>query len=117
MSLINVISSDRDLSETKLKPATLAYCGLQLGDAVSLFSRVETNQAEISKLKTTCQHFFNAHAHAHAQMLYDKYGLGLGLNSMQGREAKHVRLSQYSRRATLTGRWKLVLHHDHITCV
>lgn len=41
----------------------------------------------------------------------------LGLNSMQGRGAKHVRLSQYSRHATLTGRWKLVLRHDYITCV
>lgn len=62
MSLINSISSDRDLPETKLKTITLAYCGLQLRDAVSLFSRVETNQAEISKLKTTCQHFFNANS-------------------------------------------------------
>ena len=133
MSLINVVSSDRDLPETKLKTATLAYCGLQLRDSVSLFSRVETNQAEISKLKTTCQHFFNANSLLlrvsptvwtigyaipyHAQILYDKYGLGLGINSMQGREAKHVRLSHYSRHATLTGRWKLVLRHDYITCV
>ena len=100
--------------------ATLAYCGLQLRDAVSLFSRVETNQAEISKLKTTWQHFFNANSLLlrvsptvwtigyaipyHAQILYGKYGLGLGLNSMQGREAKHVKLSQYLRHATLTGR-------------
>ena len=51
----------------------------------------------------------------HGQILCDKYGLGLGLNSVQGREAKHVR--QYSRHATLTGRWKLVLRHDYITCV
>ena len=133
MSLINIISSDSDLPETKLKTATLAYCGLQLRDAVSLFSRMETNQGEISKLNTACQHFFNAASLLlrvsptvwtigyaipyHAQILYNKYGLSLGLNSMQGREAKHVRLSQYSRHATLTGRWKLVLHHDYITCV
>ena len=44
-------------------------------------------------------------------------GVGLGVNRMQGREAKHVSLSQYSRHATLTGRWKLVLRHDYITCV
>ena len=62
MSLIDVISSDHDLPETKLKTATLAYCGLQLRDAVSLFSRVETNQADISQMKTTCQHFFNANS-------------------------------------------------------
>ena len=93
---------------------------------------MKTNQAEISKLKTTCQHFFNANSLLlrvsptvwtigyaipyHAQVLYDKYGLGLGLNSMQGREARHVRLSQYSRHATLIGRWKIVLRHDYIIC-
>lgn len=133
MSLINIISCDSDPPETKLKTATLAYCGLQLRDAVSLFSRVETKQPEISKLKIACQNFFNANSLLlkvtptvwtigyaipfHAQILYDEYGLGLGLNSMQGREAKHVKLSQYSRHATLTGRWKLVLRHDFITCV
>ena len=41
MSLINIISVDPP--DTKLKTATLAYCGLQLRDAVSLFSRVENN--------------------------------------------------------------------------
>ena len=53
----------------------------------------------------------------HAQILHGNYGLGLGLNSMQGREAKHVRLSQYSRHATLTDCWNLVLRQDYITCV
>ena len=94
---------------------------------------MKTYQAEICKLKTACQHFFSTNSLLlrvsptvwtigfaipyHAQILYDKYELGLGLNSMQGQESKHVRLSQYSRHATLTGRWKLVLCHDHITCV
>ena len=100
MSLINVISSDHDLPETKLKTATLAYRGLQ----VSLFLRVKTNQAEISKLRTTCQHFFNANSSLlrvsptvwtigyaipyRAQILYDKYGLGLGLKQHAGTGSK-----------------------------
>lgn len=133
MFFVDAISSDSDPPKTKLRIATLAYCGLQLRDAVSLFSRVETDQEEITKLKNVCQHFFNANSLLlrvsptvwtigyaipyHAQILYDKYGLGLGLNSMQGNEAKHVKLSQYSRHATLTGRWQLVLRHDYITCV
>jgi len=41
--LVDAISSDSDPPETKLRIATLAYCGLQLRDAVSLFSRVETD--------------------------------------------------------------------------
>ena len=33
---------------------------------------------------------------AHAQDMKSKYGLGLDLNSMQGRDAKHVFISKYS---------------------
>ena len=36
---------------------------------------------------------------------------------MQGREAKHVRISQYAKHATLSTRWKLVFRHDFITTV
>ena len=113
MFLVDAIGSDSDPHKTKLRIATLAYFGLQLRDAV--FSRVETDQEEITKLKNVCQHFFNANSLLlrvsttvwtigyampyHAQILYDKYGLGLGLNSMQGRKAEHVKLSQYSRHA------------------
>ena len=40
---------------------------------------------------------------------------GLGVNSMQGRKAKHVRFAQYAKHATLSSRWVLVFRHDYIT--
>lgn len=133
MLLLDSISRESDPPETKLMIATLAYCGLQLRDAVSLFSRVEIKESEVAKLKIACQNFFNANSLLlrvsptvwtigyaipyHVQILYEKYGLGLGLNSMQGREAKHVKLSQYARHSTLSTRWRLVLRHDYIVSV
>jgi hypothetical protein len=45
------------------------------------------------------------------------YGVGLGINTMQGREAKHVRISQYAKHATLATRWRLVFRHDFITTI
>ena len=36
---------------------------------------------------------------------------------MQGREAKHVRISQYAKHATLSTRWNLVFRHDFIFAV
>lgn len=51
----------------------------------------------------------------HTEVLFNKFGLGLGINSMQGREAKHVRIAQYAKHATLSSRWVLVFRHDHIT--
>ena len=50
-------------------------------------------------------------------LLYRKFGVGLGINSMQGREAKHVRISQYAKHATLSTWWNLVFRHDSITTV
>ena len=133
MLLLDSISRESDPPETKLMIATLAYCGLQLRDAVSLFSRVEIKDCEVAKLKIACQNFFNANSLLlqvsptvwtigyaipyHVQILYEKYGLGLGLNSMQGREAKHVKLSRYARHSTLSTRWRLVLPHDYIVSV
>ena len=112
MLLLDSVSRESDPPETKLKIATLAYCGLQLRDAVSLFSRVEITESMVAKLKIACQNFFNANSLLprvsptvwtigyaipyHVQILYEKYGLGLGLNSMQGREAKHVKPGQYA---------------------
>ena len=34
---------------------------------------------------------------------------------MQGRKAKHVRIAQYAKRATLSSRFVLVFRHDYIT--
>ena len=118
MLLLDSVSSESNPLETKLKIATLPNCGLQLRDAVSLFSRVEITESMVAKLKISCQNFFNDNflllrvsptvwtiGYAipyHVQILYEKYGLGLGLNSMQGREAKHVKLGQYAR-LTLKG--------------
>ena len=36
---------------------------------------------------------------------------------MQGREAKHVHISQYAKHATLSTKWRLVMRHDYVTAV
>ena len=73
---------------------------------VSLFSRLAISDEEVSELKTLCTNYFRANAvffyvnptvwtighlvPAHTQHKKEKYGFGLGLNSMEGREAKRV---------------------------
>jgi len=46
--------------------------------------------------------------------LYKKYKVGLGINTMQGREAKHVRLQQYAKHASLATRWEVILKRDFV---
>ena len=66
----------------------------------------------VKNLKVLCQQFFNANnllltnitptvwtvgvaIPYHTSKLHQKLGYGLGLNSMQGREATHVKLAKY----------------------
>jgi len=66
----------------------------------------------LAELESTCQNYFNANSLLlrgvnptvwttgyaipyHTQQLFKESGFGLGLNSMQGREAKHIKLASY----------------------
>ena len=93
-----------------VKLHTLAFVAVKFRDAVSVYSRVEVCIKQVEKLKTLCQHFFNANCllsnvitstlrrvgHAisyHTSKLHLRLGHELGLDSMQGRESKHVKLA------------------------
>ena len=47
--------------------------------------------------------------------VYEKYGSGLGINTMQGREAKHVQIASYAKHSNVKNRWPLVFRHDYIS--
>ena len=53
--------------------------------------------------------------YAHSKKMFDKYGVGLGMNTMQGREAKHVQIAGYARNSQFKQRWVQVFKHDHIS--
>ena len=46
-----------------------------------------------------------------------KFGLGLGVNSMEGREQKHQKIYKYMQNSTLLERWQFVFRHEFISCV
>jgi hypothetical protein len=89
----------------------------------------------LQELKECCKRYFNAYSILlgnitptvwtigyavpyHTELLFKNLGVvGLGGNTMQGREAKHVRISDYSKHSTLKTRWKLVMRHDFISNV
>jgi len=132
MKLVKAVSSEQDTPIQSLQINTFAFVGLQLRVATSRFSRVNIDQKVLQELKDSCKMYFNAYSlllgsvsptvwtigHAvpfHTELLFNIFGLGLGVNSMQGREAKHVRIAQYAKHATLSSRWVLVFRHDYIT--
>ena len=120
-----------------LKLHTLSFIGVKLRDAVSIYSRVEISIEQVENLKVLCQQFFNANSLLltdvtptvwtvgvaipyHTSKLYQKLGYGLGLNSMQGREAKHVKLAKYVENtcnARKSLRWWTVFRHEFVSMV
>ena len=60
--------------------------------------------------------FCNA-APVHAKHLLEKLGLGLGANSMEGREQKHQKIKCYMQNTSVQQRWQYVFRHEFISCV
>lgn len=109
----------------------IACVCLCLRDCVSLFSRLNRSDEQVSELKTLCTNYFRANAiffyvnptvwtighlvPAHTKYMKGKYGLGLGLNSMEGREAKHVFISKYSQNTMFHSRWEQIFLHEFVS--
>ena len=117
MFLINAMRPFlNDGPSTCFKFHVLAYLCLLLRDCVSAFTRIHLTNEQIDELEKKCRDyfilnckFFTPHptswtlgiiVPAHTRDMKLVYGLGLGLNSMEGREAKHISICRYSKKQT-----------------
>ena len=134
---IKVLLGTNNLTKgAHVKLNSLAYMATNLRDATSLCTRVDITSDQVKELTSLCKLYFNCNrllmvksvgptvwtvGYAipfHVNKLYRSFGFGLGLNSMQGREAKHVKLKQYIMN-TCNGRknqqWWLVFRHEYVS--
>lgn len=111
----------------------LAFLCLTLRDCISIFSRIQVNEEQVSRLEKLSRTFFRIHQLVfsfhpsvwtlgfivphHTRDMKEKYGLGLGLNSMEGREAKHRSISRYAVNTNFQSRWHQVFMHEYISLV
>ena len=56
-------------------------------------------------------------APVHAAVTYKDYGLGLGVNTMEGREQKHQAIKRYAEKTTFQDRWGRIFRHEFIQMV
>lgn len=56
-------------------------------------------------------------APVHAADILDKYGFGLGINTMEGREQKHQQIKKYADNTTVQNRWEYIFRHEYIRTV
>ena len=94
-----------------------------------IFTCVDISDDDIIDLKWLCSNYYKAHCiflHVnptvwtvgnvvpqHTSEMKTRYGLGL--NSMEGREAKHVFIAKYSQNTLYQHRWQQIFRHEYVT--
>ena len=128
------LETPADTARQKFRTHLFAYIALQLRNAVSLFSRMTISASEIQDLGIFCRNYYRANAifigkvtptvwtvghviPAHTEDVKSKYGKGLAVNSMEGREAKHIAISRYAKNSTYGNRWQLIFRHEYISLI
>ena len=56
-------------------------------------------------------------APVHASICFNQYNMGLGCNTMEGREQKHQLISRYAENTTFQNRWPLIFRHEYIQLI
>ena len=50
----------------------------------------------------------------HTKLTYEKYGFGIGCNTMEGREQKHQKIDGYQDHSTFNSRWSKTFQHESV---
>ena len=110
---------------------SLGRMGLHLRNSLSLASRVSNiSSSDLPKLEQNCRQYFNLASlfHSanlsvwamgycvpfHTKQLLENLGVGLGINSMQGRESKHQQLASFASFSLVKHRWVKVFRHQQL---
>lgn len=133
MYLIKAIEGTNDPQPVEFKLHVFAFTCLSLRDTVSLFCRLKIDKKQLDDLEKACQKFFISCAlflqvnptvwtlgHVvpiDTRELFEMYGKGLALNSIEGREAKHQAISRYAQNSNFLNRWKQVFRHEFVSLV
>ena len=111
--LVKAIHGDSTDHKLVIKLQPIVFTGTKLRDCAAIFSMYHLTEEVLAKLPKLCHDYFIAVAlfgssvsgtvwsighlvYAHSKQMFDKYGTGLGINTMQGREVKHVQIASFA---------------------
>ena len=133
MYMILAIEGDKDSRQVRMKLHIFTFAILSLRNAISLYSRFSIDEAQLNELDKECSNFFICCAlfleanptawtigkvvPVHTRDIYKQYGKGLLINSMEGREAKHLAISRYATNCTNITRWQSVFRHEFVSLI
>ena len=131
ITIIDSLKTDADQTCHTCKLHVFAYRAMNLRDSVSLFSRVTLSSDEVESLGQVCSNFFRATAlflsctptswtigpvvTVHAKQIQETLGMGLGINTIKGREAKHISLANFTKNTQFNNRWSQDFRHEYIS--
>ena len=134
MYLVQSLESHADTATQTFRLNVFAFVGLELRNAVSLFCRMNISEDEIRELTSHCTNYFRAYSFfigmvsptvwtighivpVHARDTKSKYGKGLSVTSMEGREAKNMAISRYSQNTNYAMRWQQIFRHEFLSLI
>ena len=131
MSIVKNLRMDSDQRSHTFQSHVFAHIAINLRDAVSLFSRVSISNEQVLSLQQFCSNYYRATSlfrtstpttwtighivPSHTKAIHERLGLGLGINSMEGREAKHVTLAKLTQNTQFINRWGQVFKHEYVS--
>ena len=115
-----------------MKLICIVFIAIKLRDCASRFSMYHITPTVVQELQQMSHDYFTAVVlfidkvsctvwsidhlvPVHTQWMFDKYRTGLGINTMQGREAKHVQIASYAKNSLFKDCWHQVFRHDYIS--
>ena len=111
------------------------YISIELRAAISLSARIENfGKNDLALLKEHCNNVYTACALTQPRVspsiwtlgnavpfysckTFEEYGLGLGCNTMEGREQKHQCIAMYSENSTYQNRWTYIFMHEFMQLI
>lgn len=121
MDLINCLCTGDEIHDFPL--VVLAFEAQMIRETCSIFTRINITDGDLLHLEESVTLYFNCKSLLHrvnltdwtlrfvipfhTREIYEEFEVGLGIVSMQGREAKHKKLHDYYLR-----KWECVFRHE-----
>ena len=137
--IVDCLSTAHDSMAMEIKSQALAKICQTLRDIGALINRINVSSFYVEQVASTCQLYFNLFSlffnescqstvwtlgyalPYHAQQLYEKYKIGYGILTMQGKESKHSAIKQELRNGTnrwntenSTSKWHQIMRSSYV---
>jgi len=117
-SNLKSIKCFNDINENELVACFVSYIRKEMGcnylskKIIQWYNEIITENRISPSLWTLC-----CAAPYHAKLTLNEYQLGLGVNTMEGREQKHQSISKYANNTTFQNRWPMIFRHEYIQLI